>query len=241
MSLLDRFRKALTGTAPTAAPDSAAATATVGATTFVRHGSGAAARSDVISLSKGGVVSLSKNQTVSLTKNEGPALTRVIMGLGWKESRTSQPIDLDASAILLDTAGKVIGLVWYGKKSAFGNAVKHSGDNLVGGSGKKDDEQIKVDLAALPGHVRHVVFTVNAYSGHTFDQVSAVYCRLLDDAARHPVELVRFPLGEATGSTGVFMCRLSRSGSLWTMTSIGQYQDGRTVNDMTGAARDLVC
>ncbi len=52
-----------------------------------------------VSLSKGGNVSLSK---------EAPGLTAVIVGLGWDiRTTTGTDFDLDASALLLNNAGKV--------------------------------------------------------------------------------------------------------------------------------------
>ena len=53
-----------------------------------------------VSLSKGGNVSLSK---------AAPGLTAVLVGLGWDvRTTTGTDYDLDASALLLDTSGKVI-------------------------------------------------------------------------------------------------------------------------------------
>ncbi|MDT4911677.1 MAG: tellurium resistance protein TerZ, partial [Pseudonocardiales bacterium] len=58
-------------------------------------------------------VSLSKGQKVSLSKEGGGALTKVRMGLGWDAApvrglfgrKRAQTIDLDASALLFDSAG----------------------------------------------------------------------------------------------------------------------------------------
>ena len=51
-------------------------------------------------------VSLSKGGNVSLTK-QAPGLTAVTVGLGWDvRSTTGTDFDLDASAILVDAAGK---------------------------------------------------------------------------------------------------------------------------------------
>ncbi|GAA4965493.1 hypothetical protein GCM10023238_36440 [Streptomyces heliomycini] len=53
-----------------------------------------------VSLSKGGNVSLSK---------EAPGLTAVLVGLGWDvRTTTGTDYDLDASALLLDTSGRVL-------------------------------------------------------------------------------------------------------------------------------------
>ena len=54
-------------------------------------------------------VSLSKGGNISLTKS-APGLSAVTVGLGWdKRTTTGTDFDIDASAILLDAAGKVTG------------------------------------------------------------------------------------------------------------------------------------
>ncbi len=53
-------------------------------------------------------VSLSKGGNVSLTKEAGGTLTAVTVGLGWDaRTTTGADFDLDASALLLNTGGKV--------------------------------------------------------------------------------------------------------------------------------------
>ena len=55
-------------------------------------------------------VSLAKGGNVSLTK-EAPGLTNVLVGLGWDvRTTTGADYDLDASAIMLNAAGKVIAI-----------------------------------------------------------------------------------------------------------------------------------
>ena len=54
-------------------------------------------------------VSLSKGGNVSLAKAD-PTMTKVLMGLGWDPRATDgQDFDLDASAFLLTSTGKVRG------------------------------------------------------------------------------------------------------------------------------------
>ncbi|GAA2646753.1 hypothetical protein GCM10010307_52590 [Streptomyces vastus] len=54
-----------------------------------------------VTLAKGGNVSLSK---------EAPGLTAVTIGLGWavRTTTTGADYDLDASALLCDTSGRVV-------------------------------------------------------------------------------------------------------------------------------------
>jgi stress response protein SCP2 len=190
-----------------------------------------------VDLSKG-KVSLAKRQTVSLTKGAGtPPLRRVAMGLGWDPAAGGRAIDLDASAIAVGARGKKVDSVWFMSKSAFGGAIEHSGDNLTG-HGSGDDETITVDLGALPGDVAAVVFTVNSFQGQKFTDVRSAYCRLVDlDSGS---ELVRFDITESAPRTGVVMSVLRRSGPVWEMTAIGEFEDGRTVRSMYKVAERIV-
>lgn len=184
-----------------------------------------------------GRVSLAKNQTVSLVKTGAPALRRVAMGLGWDPVHTGRDIDLDASVIVVDAAGRKVDAVWFMAKSAFDGAIEHSGDNLTG-EGDGDDESIVVDLARLPAQAHTLVFTVTSFGGQPFTQVRNAYCRLLDLAGG--TELVRFDLTGSEARTGVVMVVLRRAGATWEMTAIGDFHDGRTAREMYGAAQELV-
>ncbi len=104
-----------------------------------------------VSLSKGGNVSLSK---------QAPGLTAVVVGLGWDpRTTTGADFDLDASAIMLDMSGRVLSdshFVFFNNLKSPDGSVEHLGDNLTGG-GEGDDEQIKVNLAAVPAEAGKVV------------------------------------------------------------------------------------
>lgn len=189
-----------------------------------------------VSLDKGRV-SLSKNETVSLTKAGAPPLTRVRMALGWDPAVGGRNIDLDASVIAYDRRAKKMANVWFLKLSAFQSAIAHSGDNLTG-AGEGDDEVISVDLTRLPPDVYALVFTVNSFSGHKFDQVSHAFCRLVDDLTN--AELVRFELSQGPPRTGVFMCMLTRGPQFWNMTALGEYSDGATVRKMVDPGKRFV-
>ncbi|WP_054811936.1 TerD family protein [Nocardia arizonensis] len=189
-----------------------------------------------ISLDKGRV-SLRKNETVSLTKQGAPPLTRVRMGLGWDPADHGRNVDLDASVIAYDGQGKKLVNVWFMKREAFDGVIRHSGDNLTG-HGEGDDEVITVDLTALPPEVYALVFTVNSFAGHKFDQVGRAHCRLVDDHTGE--ELVRFELSKGESTTGVFMCMLARGHHGWNMTALGEYSKGATVRKMVDPGKRFV-
>lgn len=189
-----------------------------------------------VSLDKGRV-SLRKNETVSLTKQGAPPLSRVRMGLGWDPAVSGRNIDLDASVIAYDNRAKKLVNVWFMRQEAFNGVIRHSGDNLTG-RGEGDDEVISVDLTALGPEVYALVFTVNSFAGHTFDQVGRAHCRLVDDNSG--AELVRFELSEGERMTGAFMCMLTRGAQGWNMTALGEYAKGSTVRKMVDPGKRFV-
>ena len=81
-------------------------------------------------------ISLQKGQKVSLTK-DNPGLTKVVVGIGWDINQydTGTSFDLDSSAFLLTSAGKVScaeDFVFYGNLKHPSGAVEHMGDNRTG-------------------------------------------------------------------------------------------------------------
>ncbi len=120
-----------------------------------------------VSLAKGGNVSLSK---------EAPGLTAVVVGLGWDvRTTTGADYDLDASALLLNEAGKVVSdrhFVFYNNLTSPDGSVEHTGDNLTG-EGDGDDESIKVGLSAVPAEIQRIVFPSPSTTPRTAARASA--------------------------------------------------------------------
>ncbi len=172
-------------------------------------------------------VSLAKGGNVSLTK-EAPGLTAVIVGLGWDvRSTTGADFDLDASALLCNEAGRVVSdqhFVFFNNLKSPEGSVEHSGDNLTGG-GDGDDEQIKVDLAAVPANVTKVVFPVSIYDAdarlQNFGQVRNAFIRIVNQA--DGTEVARYDLSEdASSETAMVFGELYRNGADWKFRAIGQ-------------------
>ncbi|TRW86223.1 TerD family protein [Mycolicibacterium sp. 018/SC-01/001] len=179
-----------------------------------------------ISLVKGRTVNLSKGQRVSLRKDGGAALTRVRMGLGWDPLKQrglfgsrSAEIDLDASAVLF-AGHELIDVCYYGQLTSRDGSIKHLGDNLTG-EGEGDDETITVDLSRVPSHVTSILFIVTSYRGHTFDQLSNAFCRLID--ASSTAELARYTLqGSGMRYTAMVMAKMFRLDGDWKLQAIGE-------------------
>ena len=178
-------------------------------------------------------VSLSKGQKVDLTKGN-PGLSKIIVGLGWDTNKYDGGLDfdLDAAAFLLAANGKVASdsdFVFYGNLKHSSGGVEHMGDNLTG-EGDGDDEQIKVNLAAVPASVDKIGFTVTIYEAESrkqnFGQVSNAYIRIVDETSN--AELIRYDLGEDFSvETAVVVGELYRNNGEWKFNAIGSgFQGG---------------
>jgi stress response protein SCP2 len=178
-------------------------------------------------------VSLIKGGRVSLVKSGSPLVT-VMMGLGWDPARGRGNIDLDASVVAFDAGGNQLATVWFVNKGEWNGALRHMGDNVTG-QGEGDDEQIYVDLDRLPNEVANLVFTITSYRKHKFTDVRNAFCRLVDTTTGN--ELVRYNLSDAQPTTGVVMAMLRRTGgNNWEMRAIGEFADGRTVQEFLAPA-----
>jgi tellurium resistance protein TerD len=187
-------------------------------------------------------VSLTKGGNVSLTKQAGAGgLNAVTVGLGWDvRTTTGNAFDLDASAIAADGDSKVLSdkhFVFFGNLTSADGSIEHSGDNLTG-DGDGDDEQIKINLAAMPGEVHKIVFPVSIYEadqrGQSFGQVRNAFIRVVNQA--DGVELARYDLSEdASTETAMVFGELYRNGAEWKFRAVGQgYASG-----LKGIAQDF--
>jgi len=185
-------------------------------------------------------ISLQKGQKISLTKESGEGLEKVIMGLGWDAKQTgggflkgmfggggSETIDLDASCIMFGEDKKVIDTIWFKQLKSKDGSIVHTGDNRTG-DGEGDDEQIIVDLAKIPITVQALVFTVNSFTGQTFDAVENAYCRMVD--SRNNNEIARYTLTAQGSHSAQVMAKLYRHNGEWKMHAIGENCNGRTID-----------
>ncbi|MFE3247810.1 TerD family protein [Streptomyces sp. NPDC059209] len=185
-----------------------------------------------VSLGKGGNVSLSK---------EAPGLTAVLVGLGWDaRSTTGADFDLDASALLVNSAGRVLSdqhFIFYNNLTSPDGSVEHTGDNLTG-EGDGDDESLKVNLAGVPADVDKIVFPVSIHEagsrGQSFGQVRNAFIRVVNQAGG--AELARYDLTEdASTETAMVFGELYRHGAEWKFRAVGQgYASG-----LAGIAADF--
>lgn len=179
-------------------------------------------------------VSLQKGQKVSLSKDNA-GLSKVIVGLGWDEAKQAkrgffapkpQPIDCDASAILLMN-GKLCAnddVVYFNNLRHKTGTVQHMGDNLTG-AGDGDDEQIIVDLAAIPEQYDRIVIVVNIYQAYQrkqhFGMIQNAFIRLVD--ARNNTEMCKYNLSEDySNMTAMIFGEIYRHNGEWKFNAVGQ-------------------
>ena len=184
-------------------------------------------------------ISLTKGGNVSLTK-EAPGVTAMVVGLGWDaRTTTGTDFDLDASAIGVNAAGTVVSpghFVFFNNLTSPDGAIRHTGDNLTG-EGDGDDEQIILNLAAMPAEVDKVVFPVSIYDGdsrgQSFGQVRNAFIRIVNQGDGS--EIARYDLSEdASTETAMVFGEVYRNGAEWKFRAVGQgYSSG-----LAGIAKD---
>ncbi len=172
-------------------------------------------------------VSLAKGGRVSLDK-AAPGLKSIHVGLGWDERATDgAEFDLDASAFLVGTSGKVKSddhFIFYNQMKSPDGGVEHTGDNRTGG-GDGDDEVLYVYLDKIAADVSKIVFTVTIHEAEVrrqnFGQVANAFIRLVNKDTG--AEVVRFDLGEDYSTeTAMVFGEIYRQGSEWKFNAIGQ-------------------
>jgi len=172
-------------------------------------------------------LSLQKGGNLSLTK-EAPGLSRILVGLGWDPRATDgAEFDLDASAFLLGSNGKVrsdADFIFYNQLKSADGSIEHTGDNRTG-EGEGDDELLKVDLDRVPADIDKIVFTVTIHDAdarkQNFGQVSNSFIRIVNEQTN--AEIVRYDLAEdASTETAMIFAELYRSNGEWKFRAIGQ-------------------
>lgn len=177
------------------------------------------------------------------------AITKFRIGLGWDESQTSKPIDIDAHAFgcVLKPDGSptfyndASHAVSYansalpkGPNKSFHTAdgsITHTGDNRTG-SGAGDDEAIVIDSALLPAEITEISIFLTIHEaksrGQTFGQIDNSYVRLLNEDSGE--ELARYDLkNEFANAITIQVGSLVKGASGWEFKAVGA---GTDANDL---------
>lgn len=186
-------------------------------------------------------ISLTKGQKITLDKQQGGSLSKIVMGLGWDAKKkkgflgmgsSNQDIDLDASCVMFDASNTSVDAIWFKQLRSKDGSIIHTGDNRTG-AGEGDDEQIIVDLPAVPDNVKSLIFVVNSFTGQNFSQIENAFCRIVD--GRTDQEIARYELTGSGTHTAQIMAKVYRHNGEWKMHAIGEIASGRTFNDLMPA------
>lgn len=194
-------------------------------------------------------VNLQKGQKVNLKKSDGQALSRIRIGLGWDPVEqkkgglfgsifggSAPDIDCDASVIVCK-GGRLASrddVVYFGNLKHSSGAIRHTGDNLTG-EGEGDDEQILVDLTAVPADYDKLVFVVNIYDCESrkqdFGMIANAFIRICDE--RTGEEFCRYNLSESyAGMTAMIFGEIYRYNGEWKFNAIGQGTKDKGLNEL---------
>ena len=195
-------------------------------------------------------VNLQKGQKVDLTKGSA-GLKRLIVGLGWDEAekkvgffgrKKGADIDCDASALVCGVGGKLLDkddIVYFGNLKHRTGAITHLGDNLTG-EGEGDDEQLIVELNAIPESYEKIIFVVNIYKAFErnqhFGMIKNAFIRIVDADTKQ--ELCKYNLSENYNNmTAMIFGEVYRYKGEWKFNAIGQPTQDKGLGEL--AARFL--
>ena len=166
---------------------------------------------------------LRKGQKLSLMR-EYPNLTAVEVSLGWRVQNPA--CDMDASAFLLGSNGKVVGDEWfvfYGQTSSPDGSVVHHGER--GGTG---EETLSIDLKKLHPSVKRIVFILTIHEALrqrlNFGMVSDAYIQVRD--GRMGKGILRFRLDEYYSNViSMVVGELYEKNGEWRFNAVGNGVD----------------
>ena len=163
-----------------------------------------------------------------------PVGSKAVVGFGWRLIESNGPVtELVPSAIVCGEDGRALSdahLVFFNQLSSPDGEVHY----VDGG----DEEQLEVDLAAIPAEVDKIAFVVyidpDVRKPSTFASVRSAYFRISDDQGR---EVVRHDIVIKSGSesTALIFGEIYRRPGEWKVRAVGQgYSTG-----LKGVAADF--
>ena len=131
--------------------------------------------------------------------------------------------DLDLSAILCDSAGRAVDVVYYASASYGNGIIEHLGDNRYGHTDGEawGGEEMSLDLGRIPPGVQMIDLIINMHNAVTheqhFPQLKNAYAQLISVYKGSSKELLRRNLSEKKyiRKNSMVFCRLLREGESW--------------------------
>ncbi len=179
---------------------------------------------------------IKRGDEINITQKD-PTMRQLNVGVGWDlRAFESDPLDLDMSIFLLDRDEETRmdeDFIFYNNPTDKEGSVVHHGDNRTG-AGDGDDENVHIDLNALPYDITKISFVLSIYNidaqdntlkDDNFSMVKNVYFRLVNENSNH--EIFRYELDEElTGDEGLLIGFLERIGAEWVFTAVGETVEG---------------
>jgi stress response protein SCP2 len=157
-------------------------------------------------------------------------VTSVALALSWADVSGSG--DADASALLLDSDGKVRSdddFYFYNREPRSDDAVHLLGKTPTDAG---SEDRIAVDLVGIPDEVARVLIVASRYGGGCFGELDGLHL-MLSDASGDPV--ARFDIDDASTETAFVFGELYRRGGEWKFRAVGQGYD----SGLAGLATDF--
>jgi len=169
-------------------------------------------------------INLIKGQKAELTKN-APLLTRIIVGMGWRNSDSA--VEVDFSAFLLTSKQTVStddDLIFYGNPSAANQSVSVLPADKKAYAGVTDNTQIAVSLRQIPAQYERISFALTIYEGEkrrqNFALLDDAYLRIINPA--DDKELIRYNIGKSFSvETAIVVGEIYRYNNEWKFGAIG--------------------
>jgi tellurium resistance protein TerZ len=197
-------------------------------------------------------LNLVKGQAINLEKSSGETLKSVNFGLnwgviekkGWFGMSSKESVDLDGSCAVFNKNNEILDVIYFGNLKSKDNAVKHSGDDLVGdsnGDDGRDNEIISINLEQLHRDVNQVVFILNSFRGHDFATIPYARIRISDGLGNKTL-LAQYDVAQDekfNGFVSMVMGKIYKDGSNWQFRAIGEPTTDRKLIDTVGTVKSL--
>lgn len=174
-------------------------------------------------------INLNKGECINLSK-ETPGLKKVFAAAGWDVADGNKTMDLDLCVFLNNSSGKMSSekdFIYFNNKTGANGAVKHSGDNLTG-AGDGDDEQIAIDLSALPESVTSIPVVVVIYNaskkGQTLADLKNAFVRVVNQDGG--AELAKYEITAGLTGDSILFGEFTKANGEWSFTAKGETGTG---------------
>ena len=155
-------------------------------------------------------------------------------------AKSTGDIDCDAWLALLKDGKLISGdnIIYYGRKelnTSNGNVILHHGDNLTG-EGDGDDEEITINLKALPDTINGIIVGVTIYQGkqrhQSFGMIKNTFIRVVDE--KDNFEICRFDQGQMADnkdSLTFIAGKLYKDKGEWQFEAVGKCTMDETISE----------